>query len=408
MIHRVYQKIVKFNEEIEAWFQEKESKTIPFYSSFDIRNAGYKAVVIDSNVFPSGFNNLCSECYPDLSKIVKSFIDTNFSGTIKIGLISEYINNIYYYDNIARLKRIIKEAGYSVELGAIGLSVKITVTSFSEGDITLLPVKKHQNKLHFNGFTPDLIVLNDDLSSTDTSQLLNCSQYITPPVNVGWFNRKKHRHFTIKNELIKEISDIIQIDRWLIGAYFEYVENINFKEKKNFNVIAEKIDSVITQIRKKYNEYDINHDPFVFVKANSSTYGMNVIPFNSGEQFLQINSKQRVKMHKSKGGREVSDVIIQEGVITKDRINNQVSEPVLYCIGESPIGGFFRVNSRRTERENLNTKGMSFFPHLLCPMKADHLLSLGESNTKEEDIEVYKFLSRLGVLAISYEIEDSV
>ena len=36
----------------------KENIPLPIYGSFDIRDAGWKAVVVDSNAFPAGFNNL--------------------------------------------------------------------------------------------------------------------------------------------------------------------------------------------------------------------------------------------------------------------------------------------------------------------------------------------------------------
>lgn len=406
MINELTETLNDKKEDIDRWFTTK-SKIIPsVYSSFDIRNSGYKAVVVDSNVFPAGFNNLCNECYPNVSKQIKSFIENNFKGINKIGLVAEYVKNPYYYDNILTIKQILEYANFEVKVGSFGISNSAKVSSFSKGELLINTINKNKDKLLLKGFMPDLILLNDDLSTTDSTLLKNCSQYIAPRINMGWFQRKKHTHFKIKNRLVKEISDFLSIDRWRIGAYFEFVNNVNFKKMENFDEIASKVDSVISQIQKKYDEYNIKETPFIFVKGSSSTYGMNAIHFHSGKEFLKINSGKRAKMHKSKGGRIVSEVMIQEGIFTKDRIKGKVAEPVVYSIGNLPVGGFFRVNPERSEEENLNTRGMIFKTHLFCPDAFDNEKKLDESNITKKKIELYNFLARLGTLAIGYELEE--
>lgn len=406
MINELTKTLNEKKEEIDKWFNTKSKIIPPIYSSFDIRNSGYKTVVVDSNVFPAGFNNLCNECYPNASEQIKSFIENNFKGTSKVGLVAEYVKNPYYYDNILIIKQILKNAGFSVKIGSFGILNNTKVSGFSKEELLLNTINKDKDKLLFDGFMPDLILLNDDFSTTDPTLLKNCSQYISPKVNLGWFQRKKHNHFKIKNRLVKEISNFLNIDRWMIGAYFEFVDNVNFKKKENFDEIAGKIDLVISQIQKKYDEYNIKETPFVFVKGSSSTYGMNAIPFHFGKEFLEINSKKRAKMHKSKGGKIVSEIMIQEGIFTKDRIKGKVAEPVVYSIGKLPVGGFFRVNPERSEEENLNTRGMVFKTHLFCPDAFDNKEKLEESNITKEKIELYKFLARLGTLAIGYELEE--
>ena len=45
--------------DIEAWFRSQwQRNTPPFYSSVDLRNAGFKLAPVDTNLFPGGFNNL--------------------------------------------------------------------------------------------------------------------------------------------------------------------------------------------------------------------------------------------------------------------------------------------------------------------------------------------------------------
>ena len=44
---------------IEQWLRGGWLEhTPPFYSSVDLRNAGYKLAPVDTNLFPGGFNNL--------------------------------------------------------------------------------------------------------------------------------------------------------------------------------------------------------------------------------------------------------------------------------------------------------------------------------------------------------------
>ena len=50
---------------IERWFRlEWMEHTPPFYTSVDLRNAGFKLAPVDTNLYPGGFNNLTPEMLP--------------------------------------------------------------------------------------------------------------------------------------------------------------------------------------------------------------------------------------------------------------------------------------------------------------------------------------------------------
>ncbi|MCA9405869.1 MAG: glutamate--cysteine ligase, partial [Candidatus Omnitrophica bacterium] len=54
------EKIKKNQAKIHQWLESYEgAKELPLYSSVDIRDAGFKMSVVDTNIFPAGFNNLC-------------------------------------------------------------------------------------------------------------------------------------------------------------------------------------------------------------------------------------------------------------------------------------------------------------------------------------------------------------
>ena len=59
-----------------------------------------------------------------------------------------------------------------------------------------------------------------------------------------------------------------------------------------------------------------------------------------------------------KEGQQVTEVIIQEGVPTYERMNDAVAEPVVYMIDRYVVGGFYRVHAERGIDENLNAPGL--------------------------------------------------
>ena len=64
MLEYLHDYLKEGSEKIASWYRakvkslEEENISLPIFSSFDFRDSGYKASIVDSNVFPSGFNNL--------------------------------------------------------------------------------------------------------------------------------------------------------------------------------------------------------------------------------------------------------------------------------------------------------------------------------------------------------------
>jgi glutamate--cysteine ligase len=50
---------------------------------------------------------------------------------------------------------------------------------------------------------------------------------------------------------------------------------------------------------------------------------------------------------KGRSARQVHDVIIQEGVLTAERVQRGVAEPVVYMMDRYVVGGFYRVHAER-------------------------------------------------------------
>ena len=62
----------------------------------------------------------------------------------------------------------------------------------------------------------------------------------------------------------------------------------------------------------------VTDTPYVVVKADAGTYGMGVMTVRDADEVRGLNRKQRNKMAVVKEGLPVTEVIIQEGVPTRE------------------------------------------------------------------------------------------
>jgi len=88
--------------EIEQWLEKKrQSVPLPIYGSFDIRDAGWKAVVVDSNAFPAGFNNLNIKDHEKLSSGLREWLDDLVKPPNRLLIWPEaHTRNPGYLDNV--------------------------------------------------------------------------------------------------------------------------------------------------------------------------------------------------------------------------------------------------------------------------------------------------------------------
>ncbi len=354
--------------EIETWFRNEWPKTpAPITSSVDLRNAGFKLAPVDTNLFPAGFNNLNPDFDSLAIQALQSIIGLSMPGCKKILLVPEnHTRNTFYLESLATLYKLIINAGFDARIGTLNPDIdkKTAFTTASGKSIELEPIRRENNRLVVDDFNPCLILLNNDLSEGVPEMLKDLEQWVRPTEMLGWASRQKSNHFDIYQQVTEEFSKLINIDPWLISPLFTTCDNIDFKSGDGAHQVAEKVEQLLAEIKNKYLDHDIKESPFVFVKANSGTYGMGVMMVRSGEELLALNRKQRNKMSKSKGQLAINKVIIQEGVPTFEswQTDEAVCEPVVYMIGHYVIGGFYRVHKERSQVENLNAPGMHFEP----------------------------------------------
>ncbi len=364
---------------IETWLREQWQHTpAPLTCSVDLRNAGFKLAPVDTNLFPAGFNNLNPDFMPLCVQAVRATLEAAYPQATRVMIIPEsHTRNLAYLENVAILQQIFIHAGYQVRLGSLlnDLPSPAHIITLPSGEtITLHTIERRGDQLVVAEFVPDIIVSNNDLSAGTPEILQHLTQPVTPSLCLGWSHRLKSQHFAIYQTMCEQFAEIAQIDPWLINPLFTVCDDINFVERTGSDALEQHVDELLTAIQAKYREHDIDHQPFVFVKADAGTYGMGVMMVNSAQQVRELNRKQRTKMAASKGKQQVSRVIIQEGVPSNETWGETgaTAEPVIYMLGHHVVGGFYRVNQQRSSQDNLNSPGMTF-EHLafaescLCP-----------------------------------------
>jgi glutamate--cysteine ligase len=409
-INELEQRILESLPAIERWFRlEWMEHTPPFYTSVDVRNAGFKLAPVDTNLFPGGFNNLTSAMLPLAVQAAMAAIEKICPEAKNLLLIPEkHTRNSFYLQNVQRLVQIFGQAGLNVRLGSLDETVTAPTTlALPDGSsLTLEPLLRTKRRLGLKDFDPCTILLNNDLSAGIPKVLEGLhEQYLLPPLHAGWAVRRKSQHFQSYEEVAKKFAKLLGMDPWLINPMFASCGKVNFNDGSGIECIQSHADTVLGKIRRKYKEYGINEKPFVVVKADNGTYGMGIMTVRDAKDLDELNRRTRNKMSTTKDGQELSEVIIQEGVPTYERVNDAVAEPVVYMIDRYVVGGFYRVHAERGIDENLNAPGSSFVP--LAFAESHHLPRPGEKPGASAPNRFYMYgvIGRLAMLAASYELE---
>ena len=401
-------------KEVESWLSAHErSEILPLYSSVDIRNGGYKTAVVDTNLFPAGFNNLCSLALNESSGFIRQTILDRVPSCQQIVLvIEEHTRNKFYLENVYVIQNMLLNSGF-----------KVDVASLCETEVFDSPRKdletssgKHIQVSCFNylskeiaegRYQTDLIILNNDLTRGIPKVLEDTQIPIYPSLKAGWHSRLKSHHFKEANVLLTEFAQLIDQDPWRYLCLFDSVEDIDINNEVDRNRLAGVVENLLSKIQEKYNEYGISDKPFVFLKSDTGTYGMGVVPVESVDDVLNLNRKLRNKLSTGKSSMKIARFIIQEGVPTISNVDNQVSEACIYQIANRFVGGFYRVNTKKSDRDNLNSPGMTFIKMCehsdRCQLNTD-LTDEHCGVAPDEDVDLYRILARIAGVAAHREI----
>lgn len=402
MKDQIHKKIIANHEKLSSWYAGRTNKTfLPFYSSYDIRDANFKLANIDGNIFPAGFNNICHVDKEHAPELIKSFVQNHYGEIKRILLVTEdHLKNKYYWDNILALKEMLKNSGYEVKLGMPALADEETLSVESHTGQTAQVFRIHskEGRIWAKDFCPDLVISNNDFSNEYTKWGSIEKTKMNPPRELGWFQRKKSNYFIHYSQAVNEFAEILDIDPWYLNPETKLIGNFNLQEESSKLNLAKQVDDMISEIAKKYEKYGVNSKPHVFLKNNAGTYGLAVIKVDSGKDVIELNNNTRKKLKAAKGGRDVTEFIMQEGVPSALQTDQATAEPVIYMVGPHLVGGFLRTHSEKDSEQSLNSPGAVY--KRLCLSD----LSIKPSVVPLEN--VYGWLAKLGMLAICQEAKE--
>lgn len=398
-INELEQRILDSMPAIERWFRLEWMEHTPvFYASVDVRNAGFKLAPVDTSLYPSAWNNLTPAMLPLAVQAAMVAIEKICPEAKNLLLIpenhSDNLKNTFYLSSIVRLRQIFNMAGLNVRVGSIDPDIKKnTQITLPNGESILLePVNRNGKRLGLDDFDPCTILLNNELSKGLPGILEELhEQFVLPPLHASGSIRRKSTHYQSYDDVCKRFGKLLGVDPWLINPMFMTCTDVD---------LAASVDTLLAKIKKKYKEYGITDKPFVVVKTNHSSAADK----QSVSSVMMLRQSAALKNHKDRAS-FVGELVVQEGVVTKERVNDAVAEPVVYMMDRYVVGGFYRVHADRGIDENLCSPGSRYVPlafaegaELPCP-------DLKPGASAPNRFYMYGVIARLAMLAASYELE---
>ena len=399
-INELEQRILDSMPAIERWFRLEWMEHTPlFYSSVDVRNAGFKLAPVDTNVFPRSWSNLTPSMLPLAVQAAMAAIEKICPEARNLLIVPENnVRSTLYLSNLAQLRRIFHMAGLNVRIGSISPDLKkMTTIELPNGEsVTLEPVVRTAGRLGVKDFDPCTILLNNDLRAGVPGILEDLhEQFLLPPLHAGWPTRRKSTHFKCYEEVSKRFGKLIGVDPWLINPLFDKCGSVDFASEEGMTTLRNAVEALLGKIRKRYKEYGIKEKPFVVIKADNTSHGLATITVRDSKELESLRLE----------GAQVHDIILQEGVLTNERMNDAVAEPVVYMMDRYVVGGFYRIHAERGVDEALSVPGASYVP--LAFAESTHLPQPGVRPGASEPNRFYMYgvIGRLAMLAASYELE---
>ena len=409
-INELEQRVLDSMPAIERWFRlEWMEHTPPFYSSVEVRNAGFKLAPVDTSLFPDGWNYLSPEMLPLAVQAAMAAIEKICPEARNLLLIPENRStNTSYLSSLAQLRRIFHMAGLNVRIGSIDPKIKKTTTFDLPNDesVTLVPVVRGKRRLGVKDFDPCTILLNNDLSAGVPGILEDIhEQYVLPPLHAGWPTRRKSKHAKCYEEVAKRMGKLLGVDPWLINPLFDRGAQINPAHGEGLEQLSTQVDGLLAKIRRKYKEYGIKEKPFAVLKSDNAAHGMGHMMVRDAKELETLSASLKNRASGALAGSPADGILIQEGVLTQERLNDALAEPLVFMMDRYVVGGFYRIHAQPGDPENPTAPGAGF-----VPLAFEHSTHLPQPGGKPgasipNRFYMYGMVARLAMLAASYELE---
>jgi glutamate--cysteine ligase len=409
-INELEQRVLESMPAIERWYRlEWMEHTPPFYCAVDLRNAGFKLAPVDTNLFPSGFNNLTPEMLPLAVQAAMAAIEKICPEAKNLLLIPETRGSTFYLAHLQRLVEIFSQAGLNVRLGTLdpAITAPHAVALPDGSELLLEPLVRSKRRLGLKDFDPCTILLNNDLSDGPAPALQGLhEQYLLPPLHAGWTVRRKSRHFQSYEEVAKKFAKLLGMDPWLLNPMHAQCGAVDMAASGGMDCVQTHVDALLTKVRRKYKEYGINERPFVVVKADNGSRGMGLMTVRDAKEIDELRRRPMdARMGAGAPPAVSGDIIVQEGVPSYERMHDAVAEPVVCMIDRYVVGGYYRVHAEAGIDENLNAPGSSYVPLAFAQSHQLPRRGAKPGASAPNRFYMYGVVGRLAMLAASYELE---
>ena len=406
-INELEQRILDSMPAIERWFRLEWMEHTPvFYTSVDVRNAGYKLAPVDTDLYPSAWNNLTESMLPLAVQAAMAAIEKICPEARNLLIVPENnLRNTFYLSSLAQLRRIFRMAGLNVRLGSISADIKkATTLTLPEGDsITIEPVLRNKGRLGLKDFDPCTILLNNEMAAGIPGILEDLQgQYLLPPLHASGSVRSRSNYFKIYEEVTKRFGKLIGVDAWLINPMYDKCSDVDLHSPQGLELLTTRVDLLLLKVRKKYKEYGIKEKPFVVVKADGTGRGAGLMTLRDSRDIAALVQKAQVAGALRPGPQTF---ILQEGVMTNERMNDAVAEPVVYLMDRYVVGGFYRVHADRGADEDLSAPGAHYVPLAFAQSAQLPQPGVPAGASSPNRFYMYGVIARLAMLAASYELE---
>jgi glutamate--cysteine ligase len=196
------------------------------------------------------------------------------------------------------------------------------------------------------------------------------------------------------------------MDPWLINPMVGRCDAVDLAAESGVERVRAQVDAMLTKTRRKFKEYGIGEKPFVVVKADAGSRGAGVLSLRDARDLDGARLQRTLARPAESAGETgaVTELLVQEGVPTNERINDAVAEPVVCMIDRYVVGGYYRVHADRGSDESLDTPGSRYVP---LAFSASLLPTRGAKPGASAPNRFYMYgvIARLAMLAASYELE---
>ena len=399
--------------QIERWLRlEWQEHTPPFYCSVDIRNAGFKLAPVDTDLLPGDFDNLSDSTLPLAVQAAMAAIEKYCPDARNLLLIPESRpRGPRYFVNVQRLAAILRQTGLNVRFGSLDpdLTAPRPVVLPDGASLLLEPLRRHGRRVGLVDFDPCSVLLNTDLSAGQPAVLTDLTeQVLLPPLHAGWAVRRRSQHLASYKEVAKRFSKMLDIDPWLIDPLFIACAAPDWHSRDGEDSLATSVDQLLRQMRSRYREYGVQATPFVVLKADRGTGGLDSLAVRDAAELRGLLRRGRAPVPLNRQEPLGHELVLQEGVPSVETVDQGVADPVVYLIDRYVVGGFYRVHSGVRGAPGTDpTPGAPGTQFLPLPFATSCNLPdrTADPDMAQNRFYAYGVVARLAMLAASLELE---